>query len=434
MAFSSTLFAITLVILYICSLTTSSIVTSDGTFSINLIHRDSIKSPFFDRSMTYSQRIGNTLQRSFINSKRAMNANPGPNNFQTDIIPAHGEFLMNISIGNPPHEVMAIADSGSDLTWIQCEPCIKCYQQKAKLFNPKNSSTYKSIPCESKICLVVSQLEKRCSRTKECRYSTSYSDGTVSDGIVASESVTIGDKVVPNIIFGCGFHNDGSFRDTWGGVVGLGGGDASLVSQLMALVPGKFSYCLIPFPEPDDLSEKSSKLTFGIQEFGPSFVSTPLVLLTPKTYYRVTFEGVSVNGQRFNVGNESNPSPIGNMIVDSGTTLTMLPTKVYNEVEAAIRNAVNLRTMKDPQKVLKLCYRATKVTKIPKVVMHFDGADVEFTRQNIFVTVSKHIMCLAMAPTDDLAVYGNLAQQNFMVGYDLEKNTMSFKQTDCEKL
>ncbi|MFS8018289.1 putative nepenthesin [Helianthus anomalus] len=77
------------------------------------------------------------------------------------------------------------------------------------------------------------------------------------------------------------------------------------------------------------------------------------------------------------------------MIVDSRTTLTMLPSKLYNDFESAIKEAINVRSIKDPKKVLNLCYRSAKVTKMPKVTMHFDGTDVELSRDNVFVTISK---------------------------------------------
>nr|XP_043611737.1 aspartic proteinase CDR1-like [Erigeron canadensis] len=430
---------ITLAILYTacCSPATAIRDASYGYFSIDLIHRDSVKSPFYDPSMPYSKRIGHALQRSFINAKR-VNENRGLKRpkYQTEIIPDHGEYLLNISYGNPPHQVLAIADTGSDLSWIQCEPCIKCYKHKAKLFNPKTSSTYRPIDCKSKACMELSLPETSCSLTKSCQFFESYADGSFSNGTVSRETVTLGDQVLPNMIFGCGFSNGGIFRETWGGIIGLGGGDYSLVSQINTFVPDKFSYCLIPFPKPDDSTEKSSKMIFGNIDIGPGFVSTPLVPKLPKTYYYVTLEGVSVNDERFDIRDNSSSQtslPKGNMIVDSGTTLTMLPRNIYHEVKAAVKNAVNLRTMKDPQKSLNLCYRATKVTNVPKVTMHFDGADVELGKDNIFVTVSKHIICLAFGPTTDLAIYGNLAQMNFFVGYDLQNKMVSFKPTDCEK-
>ncbi|KAI3676789.1 hypothetical protein L1987_86402 [Smallanthus sonchifolius] len=416
--------------------TAGSSPVSGDSFTINLLHRDSIDSPFYDGSMSFSQRLGHALRRSFINAKRFKSHQKG-STYHADIIPDHGEFLLNVSYGKPSHKVLAIADTGSDLSWMQCEPCTKCYKHKGTLFNPKSSSTYQPVDCKSETCRAISIDENTCSSSQTCEFYESYADGSFSNGTVATETITLGDRVLENIVFGCSFNNDGVFQPTWAGIVGLGGGDYSLVSQLRSFVPGKFSYCMIPYPLTNELSNKSSKMTFGDINFGPNVVSTPLVQVEPKTYYFVTLEGISVGNKRQNISDHSSSSkPLekGNMIVDSGTTLTMLPEKLYNKFETALKDAINVRTMKDPQKVLSLCYRATKVTSVPKVTMHFDGADVELSRENLFVTVSKHIMCLAFAPTSNLPVMGNLAQINFLVGFDLDNKMLSFKRTDCEKM
>ncbi|KAI3511196.1 hypothetical protein L1887_18341 [Cichorium endivia] len=440
MAIPSLALAITLVILYTagCSPATATGVDSGGTITIDLIHRDSIKSPFYNGKMTFAQRLAHAFQRSFTNAKRyKAHHNSNGSTIQTQIIPDHGEFVVNLTFGNPSHRVMAIADTGSDLSWIQCKPCHKCYEHKGKLFDPKKSSTYKTVDCKSTTCTTIDTVETTCSSTKTCEFYESYADGSYSNGSVATETIVLGDRVLPNIVFGCGFSNGGVFRPTWGGVIGIGGGDVSLVSQLFSFVRPRFSYCLIPFPLTNDLLNKSSKMTFGDIEVDPNAASTPLVKNPDlKTFYFVTFKGITVGDKRINIhdsSNSSNPSK-GNMIVDSGTTLTMLPNYMYKNVKMAIKDALNLRTMKDPQKQLDLCYRATKVKDFPKIIAHFEGADVELSRDNVFATVSKHIICLAMGSTSDLLVFGNLAQMNFMVGFDLENKRVSFKPTNCEKL
>ncbi|KAJ0502588.1 putative nepenthesin [Helianthus annuus] len=432
MTFSSLVVAITLTISY----TATSSIAIDDTFSVNLIHRDSVDSPFYDRSMSFAQRMVHALQRSFINVKQ-FRSNIKGSTYQADAIRDHGEFLLNISYGNPSQKVLAIADTGSDLSWMQCKPCTKCYKHTAPLFDPKNSSTYQPIDCESKTCKAMASVATNCSAMKECEFLSLYADGSVSTGTVSTETITLGDRVLPNIVFGCSFTNDGTFQPAWGGIVGLGGGDYSLVSQIRTLVPGKFSYCLIPYPLTNEFSNKSSKMTFGDFDFGPNVVTTPLVQKIPKTYYHVTFEGFSVGDKRISISDDLNstkPLLKGNMIVDSGTTLTMLPPKLYDEFESAIKEAINVRTIKDPQKALNLCYRSAKVTKMPKVTMHFDGADVELSRDNVFVTVSKHIMCFGFLSSSDHAVMGNIAQLNHLIGFDLENNMLSFKSTDCERL
>ncbi|KVH90996.1 probable aspartic protease At2g35615 [Cynara cardunculus var. scolymus] len=430
---------ITLAILYSGGCSTAiniSAAAADATFSIDLIHRDSIKSPFYDHGITFSQRLGRALQRSF---DKARCLKPSSSTYQTQISPDWGEYLMNIFIGNPSHQILAIADTGSDLTWIQCRPCTQCYKHTGSIFDPKSSSTYKALGCKSEACRDPSFLETNCSSTKTCQYTTSYSDGTYSIGDVATETIKIGGRTIQDIVFGCSFRNGGISHETSSGVVGLGGGDFSLVSQLRTLVAPKFSYCLIPYPVNDDLSKLSSKLVFGdIISFGSQVVSTPLVPKWPRMFYYVTLEGISVSDIRLKYSDFSNPTKRmhkGNMILDSGATLTTLHDKLYHKVEAAIKeNLKNVRRVEDPQKILSLCYVAKEVKYAPKITMHFEGADVLLLRHNVFVPVGEQVICLAMVPTSDVAIFGNIAQGNLLIGYDLENKRVSFQRTDCTRL
>ncbi|KAF5764267.1 putative nepenthesin [Helianthus annuus] len=108
---------------------------------------------------------------------------------------------------------------------MQCKPCTECYKHTAPLFYPKSSSTYQSIDCESETCKALATIATNCSATKKCEFLSLYADESVSTGIVSTETITLGDRVLPNIVFGCSFTNDGVFQPTCGGIVGLGGGD-----------------------------------------------------------------------------------------------------------------------------------------------------------------------------------------------------------------
>ena len=64
---------------------------------------------------------------------------------------------------------------------------------------------------------------------------------------------------IPKIVFGCGHNNDGTFGEARSGIIGLGGGPLSLVSQLNKSIGGKFSYCLVLTKN----SNVTSKINFG---------------------------------------------------------------------------------------------------------------------------------------------------------------------------
>lgn len=46
-----------------------------------------------------------------------------------------------------------MVDTSSDLLWVQCQPCITCFNQSDNLeFDPKKSSSYIETPCSFTLC------------------------------------------------------------------------------------------------------------------------------------------------------------------------------------------------------------------------------------------------------------------------------------------
>ncbi|KAL0339204.1 UNVERIFIED_CONTAM: Aspartic proteinase CDR1 [Sesamum angustifolium] len=268
-------------------------------FSIDLLSRDFLQSPSLVSSSMSSERVTNALRRSF-NRVNVLTQDYArlPS---TDVFPDKGEYLMKFSIGTPPVETLAIADTGSDLTWIRCNrPSSLCLHQKAPLFEPTHSSTYKPISCTSSPCnsLLGSAF---CDGFKGiCRYTAEYGDGSFSNGDLAAETMKLGTVTIPNVTIGCGYHDKSSFGASASGIAGLGGGKASLITKMGPLIRGKFSYCLVPH-----LSEmsKSSKMSFGDHAVvsGHNVVTTPIVARPPNTFYFLTLEAITIGNKRIDL-------------------------------------------------------------------------------------------------------------------------------------
>lgn len=68
-----------------------------------------------------------------------------------------GNYVVTVGIGTPKHDLSLIFDTGSDLTWTQCEPCVQtCYSQKEPILNPSSSSSYHNVSCSSAACASLS--------------------------------------------------------------------------------------------------------------------------------------------------------------------------------------------------------------------------------------------------------------------------------------
>lgn len=62
-------------------------------------------------------------------------------------------YIVQVGLGTPKKELSLVFDTGSDLTWTQCEPCVKaCYKQKEPIFDPRLSTSYSNISCSSTLC------------------------------------------------------------------------------------------------------------------------------------------------------------------------------------------------------------------------------------------------------------------------------------------
>ncbi|KDP39306.1 hypothetical protein JCGZ_01063 [Jatropha curcas] len=200
---------------------------------------------------------------------------------------------------------------------------------------------------------------------------------------------------------GRGHNNRGLFSPETSGTIGLGGSKPSIVSRLGDLSDRKFFCCLLPY---SSKVGKSSKLNFG---------------------QKASFQA-----------KDSSSTTEGNIIIDSGTALTFFPDASFSELATAFAAGVTGgKRVKDPSGFLPVCYNSTTESRIKNfqgLQFILGGPDVKLKRVNRFIRVAEGVICKP-GGGDSAALYGNFAQMNFLVGYDLVKKTIPFKPTDCGK-
>ncbi|XP_022958872.1 aspartic proteinase CDR1-like [Cucurbita moschata] len=420
-------------LIFFISAVSSAAANGGNGFSVEMIHRDFPKSPLFNASETHYHRIADALRRS-ISREMVSLTDTG----KAPIYSSGGAYAVKISLGTPPFSIVAIADTGSDIIWTQCKPCPNCYQQIDPMFDPSKSSTYMTVPCSSPTCSFAGR-GSSCSSKSVCEYSISYGDGSHSNGDIAADTLTMDSTsgrpvAFPRIAIGCGHDNAGSFDSKVSGIVGLGHGSASLIQQMGPATGGKFSYCLAPIGNSHD----STYLNFGSNAIvsGSGAVSTPIYTSEGdfETFYVLKIEAMSVGSNKFDFTSSLPFGTNGNIIIDSGTTLTFLPSDTYTSFSKAISEGMDLKPTTSPIQDLEYCFMTTTDNyKVPPVTVHFEGADVYLKRENLFVRVDNNVVCLAFMDSNGvgLQIYGNIAQTNFLVGYDIKKSTVSFKPANC---
>lgn len=401
-------------------------------FKVMLKHVDSSKNlTLFERIQRGMKRGQHRLQK--LNAM--VLAASDDSQLESPIHPGSGEFLMDLSIGTPPEKYNAILDTGSDLIWTQCKPCSECFNQPTPIFDPKKSSSFSKLSCSHSLCQALPQ--STCSNG--CEYLYTYGDYSSTQGVMATETFTFGEVSVPNIGFGCGDDNEGDGFTQGAGLVGLGRGPLSLVSQLKE---PKFSYCLTSI---DDT--KTSSLLMGslasVNSSSSAIKTTPLIKnsLQPSFYY-LSLKGISVGGTNLPIKTSTfalQDDGTGGLIIDSGTTITYLEKSAFNIVKKEFISQTKLSVDDSGSTGLDLCFKLpsdnSDTVEVPKLVFHFDGADLELPSENYMIgDSSMGVVCLAMGSSSGMSIFGNVQQQNMLVLHDLDKETISFLPTQCDQL
>ncbi|KAK7324264.1 hypothetical protein VNO77_27795 [Canavalia gladiata] len=413
-------------------------------FSIDLIHRDSPLSPFYNPSTTSSELIKNAALRSISRSNRVGLSLNDNKVLKTITIPdeATGEYFMRIYIGTPPVERFALADTGSDLIWLQCSPCKKCVPQNTPLFDPRKSSTFRSVSCDSQPCTLLPKDQHHCGNSGECKYSYYYADNSFTKGKIGIDVINFGSKggnkgiTFPKFTFGCGYDNKETDSNPTKpgniGLVGLGAGPLSLVSQLGDDIGHKFSYCFLPLG-----SNSTSKLTVGKEAMikGKHVVSTPLIIKSSDpTFYYLHLEGIYVGKKMVKT---SKTETNGNIVIDSGTTWTHLETRFYNNFVTLVKEALGVEAEPNPPHGFNFCFRRSVDADFPSFVFRFTGAKVRVNPITLFSLIEDNLFCMLILPNSEdgsSPTFGNQAQVGYQVEYDIKGGKVSFAPADCTKL
>ncbi|PKI37127.1 aspartyl protease family protein At5g10770-like [Punica granatum] len=344
-----------------------------------------------------------------------------------------GNYVVTLGLGAPWKQMTLIFDTGSDLTWTQCKPCVKqCYQQREPMYDSMASASYRNISCTSDACshlTTTTGIDPDCSAST-CVYGIQYGDSSYSVGFLAKDKLRVTTTdTFDSFIFGCGQNNQGHFGQS-AGLLGLGRDKLSFVEQSAAKYGRYFSYCL-----PSSLSS-TGHLTFGKGSRGSNVKFTPLATIKEAaSFYGINIEGINVGGRVLSIS----ASTFSNApaIIDSGTVITRLPPTAY----AALKNAFKQGMSKYPKapalSILDTCYDMSAYTtvSIPKVGFSFNGAgNIDLDPSGILYATDASQICLAFASNSDdtdVIIYGNVQQQTFEVVYDIEASRIGFLAKGC---
>ncbi|KAJ9545954.1 hypothetical protein OSB04_025661 [Centaurea solstitialis] len=346
-----------------------------------------------------------------------------------------GNYVVRVGLGTPKKDLSLLFDTGSHITWTQCQPCLYlCYSQQEPFFQPSSSTTYSNVSCTAPECSALNnatQLRHGCDSSSTCKYNMIYfADVTASFGLFGKDKLTLTSKddVINDFYFGCGHSNQGQFGVA-AGVLGLGPDKLSFVSQSANKYGKVFSYCL------PSRASNTGYLTFGKDGVASDNVAyTPFSNSKGSTLYELKLEAIFVGGKKLAISPTVFSS--AGMAIASRIVFTKLPPTAYAALRQAFRAEMTNYTLAKPLDKLDTCYDFSNTTTftVPGISMLFGGnTKVDISSHGILVEKKKQ-SCLAFVANEkksDFGIFGSFQQKTLKVVYDIPAGKVGFAYRGC---
>ncbi|CAL5368846.1 unnamed protein product [Camellia sinensis] len=358
-----------------------------------------------------------------------------------------GFYHVQLNIGQPSKPYFLDPDTGSDLTWLQCDaPCVHCTKGPHPLYRPSNDL----VACRDPLCASLQPSDDyKCENPEQCDYIVEYADGGSSAGVLVKDNLALnftnGIRVSPRLAIGCGYDQrpppGTSNYHPLDGVLGLGKGKSSIVSQLhsQGLVRNVVGHCL---------SSKGGGYIF----FGDDVYDSSRVVWTPMS---------RDNPHHYSLGSAElihGGKPIGSknllVVFDSGSSYTYLNGQTYQSFISLLRKELNGKPLSETQddRTLSVCWKGKKPFKnlrdvkkyFKPLALSFSSgwrtkAQFEIPPEAYLIISSKGNVCLgilngAEVGLQDYNVIGDISMQDKMLIYDNEKQVIGWVSASCDQL
>ncbi|KAL0007175.1 hypothetical protein SO802_008677 [Lithocarpus litseifolius] len=335
-------------------------------------------------------------------------------------------YIVRAKIGTPPQTLLMAMDTSNDAAWVPCSGCVGC---SSTLFASDRSTTYKTLGCGAPQC---KQVPNPTCGGSACSFNLTYGGSSIAANL-SQDTVTLATDPIPGYTFGCIQKTTGNSVPPQG-LLGLGRGSLSLLSQTQNLYQSTFSYCLPSFKS----LNFSGSLRLGPVAQPKRIKYTPL-LRNPRrsSLYYVNLQAIRVGRAIVNIPPSAlafNPTTGSGTIFDSGTVFTRLVAPAYNAVRDEFRRRVKVPTVTSLGG-FDTCYSVPIVA--PTITFIFAGMNVTLPPDNILIHSSAgSTTCLAMAAAPDnvnsvLNVIANMQQQNHRLLFDVPNSRLGVARELC---
>ncbi|XP_038895026.1 aspartyl protease APCB1 [Benincasa hispida] len=252
-----------------------------------------------------------------------------------DIYP-DGLYYTYIMVGEPPRPYFLDIDTGSDLTWVQCDaPCTSCGKGRNPLYKPKRENV---VSFRDSLCMEVQRNYDgdQCVACHQCDYEVQYADQSSSLGVLVKDKFTLrfsnGSLTKLNAIFGCAYDQQGLLLNTLSrtdGILGLSRAKVSLPSQLASqgIINNVVGHCLTGDPA------GGGYLFLGddyVPQWGMAWVAmldSPSIDFYQTKVVRIDYGSSSLNLDTWGSNRER-------VVFDSGSSYTYFTKEAYTQLVA----------------------------------------------------------------------------------------------------
>ncbi|GMY12562.1 aspartic proteinase Asp1-like [Fagus crenata] len=354
-----------------------------------------------------------------------------------------GFYNVTLNIGQPSKPYFVDPDTGSNLTWLQCDaPWAQFSVTPHAHYEPSSEN---KVPCKDPLCQSLHPPgEHRCETPEQCDYELQYLDGLLSYGVLVKDVFSFnsisGEQFIPSLALGCGYNQTpGFFSHPSDGILGLGKGESSFLSQLSSqeLVKNVVGHCLSVrgggyFFLGDDLYDSSH------------VIWTSMSLDHPEHY--------SPGYAELKYGEKS--TGIENLLTvfDSGSTYTYLISSAYQAFISLVMEELTGSSLSEAldDHTLTLCWKGEKPFKsLQDVKTYFKPFALSFTNggkakakfemplEAYLIISHKGNVCLGILDGGkiDVNIIGDISMQDKLVIYNNEEQLIGWmNEKNCDLL
>ncbi|KAL7160986.1 hypothetical protein ACSBR2_041602 [Camellia fascicularis] len=365
-----------------------------------------------------------------------------------------GLYFTHMLVGSPPKHYFLDVDTGSDLTWIQCDaPCSSCAKGAHPLYKPTKGQI---IPSKDSLCFEVQRNQKAyCQTCSQCDYEIEYADQSSSIGVLTRDelhlTVANGSVIQSNVVFGCAYDQQGLLLNSLAmtdGILGLSRAKVSLPSQLASqgIINNVVGHCLTT-------DSGGGGYMFLGDDFVPYWQMTWIPMLnSPSTnFYQTEVVKMSYGNKKLSLGGQSDG--LARVIFDSGSSYTYFTNQAYSDLVASLKDVSGEGLIQDASDTtLPICWRAKfPIRSVSDVRQNFKPLTLQFGSkwwmasrklrimpEGYLIVNNKGNVCLGILDGSKVhdgstVIIGDISLRGQLVVYDNVNEKIGWAQSDCVK-